>query len=760
MKIYIFPVIALLLISLGANAQTVSFENKTAQPTGYTTVVVTASGFPSNVAAVTIYIGVDANVAQCIGSIPGVLPGANVSQASNNRIGIVWTGGGGGYNINGTLCTLIMHYNCGSTVLDGIEGIDTMSIVTPLFEEIPYTYINGSVSAGIYTINTYYVDAARPSSGDGLSWGTAKKTIQEAANLSLKPGEQVLIKPGTYAETVTIKSNGGYLLRPTTGVVLSDNNKITFPSGAVLPCIDLVNYPGQYYAYIYRSWVSNNGYYKITEVNTGSNFIRVDGASFIPESGTVNNYGKVMAAIGRPIIFKKDPAASESQRVVVNTTTLGTIADAFYVGTPISPDFTADSANWHIFEGIDITGGNGTKGLHIQCSSQNVFAKGKIYSSGTSGTNNLGVIISGNSSRGARFNIIQNNEIYNTPYQGILIGYTNNSASYNFSHNNHVLDNNMYITGSTFSARFNNAVKIQQFNKNNVIEGNNFHDIPIYTAGEAAVAVVTKADSTLIYNNIFRNIGKSASNSGVNAAIMLDSTIYKAHVYNNIIYNDDTVTNAVYAFRVYGRRHVGSKLAFNTVYKIDNAFYLQDNNANGAAIDFGIHNNIISPTVGYFNNVGTTGRFTVTYNLFRISPGTPYASGTGNIFGDPLFIDPNGSSMYGLMLTPTSPAMDTGTVITNLTRDYIGDLRGSPEPTLGAFENTMTATWNGSVSTDWNNVNNWTYKILPKNYSPVVIPNVTNDPVVSTGNATCNSISLSPGATLRVSPPRTLTVNY
>ncbi len=90
--------------------------------------------------------------------------------------------------------------------------------------------------------------------------------------------------------------------------------------------------------------------------------------------------------------------------------------------------------------------------------------------------------------------------------------------------------------------------------------------------------------------------------------------------------------------------------------EIDNGFYLKDNSA--GTINFAIQNNIISPTTStIITNNGTTGRFTVTYNLFRIGPGTPYESGTGNMVGDPLFIDPNGVSMYGLMLQPTSPAL-------------------------------------------------------------------------------------------------------
>jgi hypothetical protein len=80
---------------------------------------------------------------------------------------------------------------------------------------------------------------------------------------------------------------------------------------------------------------------------------------------------------------------------------------------------------------------------------------------------------------------------------------------------------------------------------------------------------------------------------------------------------------------------------------------------------------------------------------------------------------------------------------------------------MGAFENTMTCTWTGAVSTDWHNTGNWLFPYVPQNYMPVVIPNVTRDPVISLNNAVCKSVSLSTGASIRVVSPRTLTLsNY
>jgi hypothetical protein len=747
-KLYLL-IIFLYILSYNIQGQQISVGNVVGLPCSYVQVDITASGFSPGVGSVSLYINFTPNVIQYVKKISGTIP-AGVNQV-NNQIVVIWSNEHGAI-INGTLVSLILHYHGGSTLLDPDELY--CELTDTLLNPIVPTYINGSVNPGSYTFNTYYVDAGVSASGDGLSWGTAKKTIREATNLALKPGEQVWIKPGTYAETDTIKTSGGISVWPQVGVILSDTNKITFPNGANLSCVDLVNYPNQYYAYVYRSWNSNNGYYKVTEVNDAQNYVRVEGASFIPETGS-NNRGKVMAAVGRPIIWKKDPSSSESQRVIINTSALGGTADALYIGKPTDAT-TADSANWNIFQGIDITTGNSKNGLRIICSSYNVFANGRIYSSATAGSG-FGAIITGISTKIAKYNIFQNNQVYNFPYVGIVLGYTTNQIAFNYSYFNHVIDNNFYLSGAGYTAKFNNAVKVGYNNKSNVIDGNNFHDMSLLTVNNGALFIESKTDSTLVERNIFRNIGRVAV--GTNACIMVMDSTNKLNIFNNIIYNDDTVTNAVYAFRINGKKHSGSKVAFNTIYKIDNGFYLEDPATPATTLDFGIQNNIISPTLTAITNSGTTGRYTVTYNLFRVTPGAPYASGTGNIIGNPLFIDPNGTSMFGLMLQPTSPAIDTGTVITNISRDYIGDIRGTPEPTLGAFENTMSCTWTGTTSTDWHTASNWLYGIVPQNYMRINIPNVINDPVVSFNNATCKSITLSPGAVLRIVPPRTITLN-
>ncbi|PJE40783.1 MAG: hypothetical protein CUR32_10350 [Flavobacterium sp.] len=69
-------------------------------------------------------------------------------------------------------------------------------------------------------------------------------------------------------------------------------------------------------------------------------------------------------------------------------------------------------------------------------------------------------------------------------------------------------------------------------------------------------------------------------------------------------------------------------------------------------------------------------------------------------------------------------------------------------------------TWNGSNSTDWNNPANWTPNGVPSAAHCVVIPNVTNDPIISGSNyeAFASRINLMSSAKLDVNTSNTLTV--
>jgi len=67
--------------------------------------------------------------------------------------------------------------------------------------------------------------------------------------------------------------------------------------------------------------------------------------------------------------------------------------------------------------------------------------------------------------------------------------------------------------------------------------------------------------------------------------------------------------------------------------------------------------------------------------------------------------------------------------------------------------------WTGSVSTNWSTPGNWSQGVVPGANHPVIIPNVTNDPVVSTAGAVARSIWVQSGGLLTISTAGTLAIN-
>lgn len=71
-------------------------------------------------------------------------------------------------------------------------------------------------------------------------------------------------------------------------------------------------------------------------------------------------------------------------------------------------------------------------------------------------------------------------------------------------------------------------------------------------------------------------------------------------------------------------------------------------------------------------------------------------------------------------------------------------------------------TWNGSVSTDWNNPNNWTPNVAPSAESDcieVVIPSTVNQPLITAGNITIKELDINSGSSLEIPIGVSLIVN-
>jgi hypothetical protein len=77
---------------------------------------------------------------------------------------------------------------------------------------------------------------------------------------------------------------------------------------------------------------------------------------------------------------------------------------------------------------------------------------------------------------------------------------------------------------------------------------------------------------------------------------------------------------------------------------------------------------------------------------------------------------------------------------------------------LDGTDFTPISTWLGTINTDWNNPGNWNFNFVPTNNTHVIIPDQTNDPVVS-ATSTCLDMTINSGAVVTVNGANTLTVN-
>ncbi len=70
-----------------------------------------------------------------------------------------------------------------------------------------------------------------------------------------------------------------------------------------------------------------------------------------------------------------------------------------------------------------------------------------------------------------------------------------------------------------------------------------------------------------------------------------------------------------------------------------------------------------------------------------------------------------------------------------------------------------TNTWTGNVNTDWNEAGNWSTGTIPNATNTVIIPNVTNDPVINAAGANARAVHVQTGASLTITSLSTLTIH-
>ena len=113
-----------------------------------------------------------------------------------------------------------------------------------------------------------------------------------------------------------------------------------------------------------------------------------------------------------------------------------------------------------------------------------------------------------------------------------------------------------------------------------------------------------------------------------------------------------------------------------------------------------------------------------------------FASGTFTISGTPTEL-----GTFNYTVTTTGPCSPGATATGSITVNALG-----------------FTIWNGSDGSDWSTPSNWTPAGVPEESASVLIPDVTNDPVISGFIATVNELTINSGGKLTIGSYSALTV--
>jgi hypothetical protein len=125
-----------------STAYQLTIDDEIANPGNTTGVGITASGYPVNVGAVTLFIGFNPAHLTFLNLSPGSIVGANANVVSPGLLGITWTSTGG-QDIDGIIFTMNFDYHFGSSAITFEGGCDISDIT---LTEIPTTYNDGSIA--------------------------------------------------------------------------------------------------------------------------------------------------------------------------------------------------------------------------------------------------------------------------------------------------------------------------------------------------------------------------------------------------------------------------------------------------------------------------------------------------------------------------------------------------------------------------------------------------------------------------------------
>ena len=507
--------------------------------------------------------------------------------------------------------------------------------------------INSTTTAIVINgASVVYVNGAVSASGDGSSWSTAFKTVQEALNSCT---QQIWVAAGTYKPTAypagctNCSTNRDYTFHLVNGVkmyggfagtetLLSQRNyvtNVTILSGD-FNGNDSISGSG---ATLYIGNNTENATHVVLSVNDDSTTV-LDG--FTIKGGYAN--GGFSITVETKTISKSIGAG------IINITSSPTIANVMLTG------------NW-------ATNGGGMYNV--------------TYSSPTI-TNTVFMGNRSTSNGAAIFNSLSSPIITNTEFVGNRA--SNGSGIYNVS------SSFPSITNSIFNANFSTSNGGGVHNSsssptiiNTIFVGNQaLNGGGLYNSSSSSSPTIT--NSTFSTNSATSNGGGicnlSSSPTIINTIFIGNTASNGGGLYNSSSTSSPTITNSTFST--------------NSATSDGGAIY----NASSLPI---IKNTIIwgntgSGTQGIFSSGGTPN---VTYSIIQ---GAGVYAGTGNSLTDPLFVnaaDPNGvdniwgTADDGLSIQNSSPAINAGTSTGAPVADITGFTRvGNPD--MGAYEYSST----------------------------------------------------------------------
>ena len=264
------------------------------------------------------------------------------------------------------------------------------------------------------------------------------------------------------------------------------------------------------------------------------------------------------------------------------------------------------------------------------------------------------------------------------------------------------------------------------------------------TSGDGG-AIEIQDNCTVSINNCIFNGNKAgtAQSSSINRNGGAIKTNYVGTVtVNNSLFYDNRSRDDGGAFATYG-----PTVTFNNCTFTDNIHY---GSSSGAIYRYAgavtVNNSIIYNNY-YNSSLGDDVRGTSTTNYCIYRSTNSVTNNNTVSTSDPKF---NNSASDDFTLQLSSPGIDAGH------SDYAPatDINGISRPQgsaddLGCYELTVNS-WNGTVSSDWNNSSNWSTASVPGNSDNVVIASAGYDPIL---NATdeISAIQIASGGVLTIS---------